>query len=85
MKCPGNCEEHGECLNLKQIALDSSSNGASADFTYGSNPNNADQWDAEKIRACKCDTGYTGYDCRECKILIFVRILISMNSEMPDR
>ena len=37
---------------------------------YGTDPNNAATWDADRVFGCSCDVGYEGYDCslRTCPI-----------------
>ena len=37
--------------------------GVRTDLTYGATPNDALRWDFEAIRGCKCNSGYTNYDC----------------------
>ena len=70
MKCPNDCSSRGECLTLAEIA---SKHGQ----TYGTDPNSASTWDANRITACVCDTydfsfepgnrgdvsDWIGYDC----------------------
>lgn len=48
-KCKDNCNHHGQCVNMNRMAR-------FYDVSYT-------QWDAYKIYGCKCDEGYTGYDC----------------------
>lgn len=62
MSCPSSCSGHGTCETLAALAADATlSVGGAVGRTYA-------QWDASKIRACKCDGGYTGVDCsqRQC-------------------
>lgn len=72
MSCGGagsvECSGHGQCMELRQLATETKVNGVVAGYTYGTDPNNAQTWDAIKIKSCVCDNGYTGYDCslREC-------------------
>ena len=37
--------------------------GIRTDLTYGSTPNDEFHWDFEAVRGCKCNAGYTHYDC----------------------
>merc|ERR1711871_1069860 len=72
ISCPGGeppCNGHGQCLSQSQLALQSTyhSNGALTDFTYGRIPNDPYRWDYNKLYGCKCDIGYTGYDCSQRK------------------
>lgn len=48
-KCKDNCNHHGQCVNMNRMAR-------FYDVEYN-------QWDATKIYGCKCDDGYSGYDC----------------------
>jgi EGF-like domain len=50
--CPNECSGHGVCQTVRELALGDYSN------TY-------ELWDADKGLACKCDAGYSGYDCSE--------------------
>ena len=66
--CPGAdisgpCSYHGECLSMQLLAAAAQKNGVRTELTYGSTPNDAAHWDFEKIRGCKCDSGYTYWDC----------------------
>ena len=73
MKCGGGtieCSGHGRCVTLKELASEIKVNGEYAGFSYGSDPNNANTWDASKIRTCLCDSAYTGYDCSQRKIIL---------------
>ena len=53
---------------MREMALLATSNGDSDPRLYGSDPNNGNTWDADRIYGCICDEGWTGYDCseREC-------------------
>lgn len=74
MACGGgllnSCSGHGRCMTMAQLALWSENNGDATIITYGSDPNNADTWDYDRIHGCLCDKGYHGYDCslRDCPI-----------------
>ena len=59
------CSGHGTCLTMKDLAKQARVNGVLPNplFDYGSIPNNPMTWDANKIKGCLCDTGYSGYDC----------------------
>ena len=70
MSCPGGepaCTGHGQCLSMAQLAEQSTdhSNGALTVLTYGKTPNDPYHWDYNKMYGCKCDIGYTGYDCSQ--------------------
>jgi hypothetical protein len=68
MSCPGSldtCSGHGTCLAMAQLAEVSTINGDTTDFTYGANPNKPATWDAQRVRGCHCDDGYTDYDCSQ--------------------
>ncbi|KDO33497.1 hypothetical protein SPRG_02305 [Saprolegnia parasitica CBS 223.65] len=49
LDCANDCSGHGNCFSMADAAL---LNGAS--YTL---------WDANSIYGCRCDPGYTGYDC----------------------
>ena len=72
IQCPGGltneCNKHGRCATMREMALLATSNGDSDPRLYGSDPNNGNTWDADRIYGCICDEGWTGYDCseREC-------------------
>ena len=82
MSCPtadiegAPCSGHGQCLTMRQLALEASYNGDAAPVTYGSvRTTNSTAWDADHVQGCLCYTeGYwngttqnlsdwTGYDC----------------------
>jgi EGF-like domain len=50
--CPNECSGHGVCNTVRELAL-------------GDYSNSYELWDADKGLACKCDAGYSGYDCSE--------------------
>ena len=64
------CSGHGRCLSMRELALLHEDNGGLAPLTYGSDPNAAITWDADRIFGCHCDEGYEGYDCslRSCAL-----------------
>lgn len=64
MRCPNDCNGHGTCQSMNQIAK---THGGSYDYA-GHIRWRYDNWDAEKLWGCKCDRGYFGYDCslRKC-------------------
>ena len=66
MMCGGGttnaCNGHGKCMSMYELALNAEDNGDATDYTYGTDPNNAETWDYNKIWGCHCDEGYTGYD-----------------------
>ncbi|EQC31457.1 hypothetical protein SDRG_11055 [Saprolegnia diclina VS20] len=49
LDCPNDCSGHGSCFSMADAAM---LNGAT--YTL---------WDANSIYGCRCDPGYTGYDC----------------------
>lgn len=65
MVCPGRpeCSGHGECLSMALLAEAAEVNGVATSITYGATPNDALRWDWDRVRGCKCDEGYTYYDC----------------------
>jgi hypothetical protein len=70
LKCPGGqtnlCSRRGTCESLKALAAYARlENGEPIDVQYGSRPNDPLTWDAEMIQGCKCNDGYSGYDCSE--------------------
>ena len=61
--CPGGgrigaaCNGHGECLFVEELAQDPlATKGAKEYEDY-------QHWDRGRLRACKCDAGFTGHDC----------------------
>lgn len=65
LSCPGNpaCNGHGSCLTMNLLAQNAEINGDATAYTYGAIPNDRFTWDYNKVSGCKCDSGYTGYDC----------------------
>ena len=64
------CNGHGTCLSMRNLALRQTTTEGNADpQIYGSDPNNSNTWDADRIYGCHCDDGYEGYDCslRSCQ------------------
>merc|ERR1712025_180389 len=51
--CPNGCSGHGRCLSNQDV------NTQYRSYTY---PNDQ-MWDQARTQTCKCDRGYTGYDC----------------------
>lgn len=79
MSCPGtssDCNGHGTCYTINQLAVLSESNGDLLGYTYGDTPTSA-TWDYNSVRGCYCDQGYyhgpyaadyadyMAYDCTE--------------------
>lgn len=58
LTCFNSCSQHGECLSLKQAAEYNDGYLYNRSTTYT-------QWDAGIIYGCKCDAGWTGFDCSE--------------------
>jgi len=52
--CPNGCSGHGRCLDNSDV-----NPGQYMSFNY---PNDQ-MWDQMRTQSCKCDRGYTGYDC----------------------
>jgi hypothetical protein len=50
---------------MKELAKRAQVNGMNPNplYDYGSIPNDPMTWDANKIKGCLCDKGYSGYDC----------------------
>ncbi|KAH9187062.1 hypothetical protein AeNC1_010961 [Aphanomyces euteiches] len=56
MSCPS-CT-NGRCLSMREAAQSQDDYNLFTTTTYS-------LWDADKIRGCKCDFGFTGYDCSQ--------------------
>jgi hypothetical protein len=52
--CPNDCSGHGRCL-------DNYDHNPDQYMSY--NYPNDQMWDQKRTQSCKCDRGYTGYDC----------------------
>lgn len=66
MKCPGaggQCNGHGRCLPMWDLAAQSLQHGGGNSFTYGAKPNDNFRWDHNKLHGCLCDDRWVGYDC----------------------
>ena len=50
--------------------LHKDADGLSSPITYGSDPNGASTFDADRVFGCSCDDGFEGYDCslRTCPV-----------------
>jgi hypothetical protein len=65
LDCASSCSGHGQCLDMAELAALATINGDLTNFTYGATPNLPSTWDYDRIFGCRCDTGYTGYDCSQ--------------------
>jgi len=52
--CPNGCSGHGRCLDNKDVNP--------KQYSSWNYPNDQ-MWDQHRTQTCKCDRGYTGYDC----------------------
>lgn len=52
------CSGHGTCLSMRELGLQQT-----PPVGYGTDPNNAATWDADRVFGCYCDEGWEGYDC----------------------
>ena len=57
------CSNNGRCLSMRSLAYLYNNEGVLSSQHYGTDPNNALTWDADRIFGCYCDEGYEGYDC----------------------
>jgi hypothetical protein len=57
------CNGHGRCMTMAELALWTDKNGDATEYVYGSDPNNFATWDYDRVHGCRCDEGYSGYDC----------------------
>ena len=58
------CSGHGSCLTMFDLAQTATVNGGdAAGFTYGADPTERTTWDGKSLQGCRCDGGWTGYDC----------------------
>lgn len=64
------CSGHGQCYDMKTLSILKSEETGDANIVYGSDPNNANTWDATRIMGCKCQPYWEGYNCaqRTCPI-----------------
>mmetsp|Transcript_26838 Transcript_26838/g.48664 ORF Transcript_26838/g.48664 Transcript_26838/m.48664 type:complete len:569 (+) Transcript_26838:363-2069(+) len=72
------CSGHGECLSMRELGLrHKDAGGSSTPISYGSDPNGAGTWDADRIFGCNCDDGFEGYDCslRTCTVGVDPEVL----------
>lgn len=61
--CPSNCNSRGTCKSMRQIARDWGTEIAAPYYDgIGTEYTN---WDADSIRGCVCDPGWTGGACDE--------------------
>ena len=65
MSCPGDpaCNDHGTCMSMSELATVAEENGDATAYTYGATPNDAYTWDADRVYGCRCDDGFSGFDC----------------------
>lgn len=56
-KCPNNCNGHGQCMSLKQLARQSDALPLNAN-TYYEGEEDGDTWDEDMIYACVCDSSW---------------------------
>jgi hypothetical protein len=67
MACGGGlelpCYGHGRCMSMNELAEWADDNGDATEYSYGLDPNNPATWDGHRVFGCKCDAGYSGYDC----------------------
>lgn len=63
LTCPNLCNGHGTCRSMKYHASKKDP-GSGAVWAY------TDNWDAELVQGCHCDSGYSGFDCslRDCPV-----------------
>ncbi|KAL9189485.1 hypothetical protein ACHAXT_009160 [Thalassiosira profunda] len=74
--CAGNdsenlCSGHGTCLSMRELALrHEDTDGSPLPITFGSDPNSAATWDADRVHGCLCDEGFSSFDCsrRTCPV-----------------
>lgn len=57
MACPNNCNNHGQCVSLKDAAKTKDDLNFFREVTY------ATSWEATRIYGCMCEPGWSGYDC----------------------
>ena len=57
------CNGHGRCMTMAELALWADKNGDATEYKYGSDVNNFATWDHDRVHGCRCDEGYSGYDC----------------------
>lgn len=74
LSCPNNCNNHGLCVPVKHLTLNSNSDGSSQyekNYDYALVDNSAEyskqRKDGSLSYACVCDGEYEGYDCSEKK------------------
>ncbi|GMH94428.1 hypothetical protein TL16_g12904 [Triparma laevis f. inornata] len=58
LKCDNDCNNHGQCMSMKEAALQF--NGFSLNRSVSYN-----LWDSEQIHGCVCDHGWEGHACTE--------------------
>jgi hypothetical protein len=60
--CPNNCNGRGQCLSMLEVSkTDGVPTGSDAVGPIYAN------WEASKQYMCKCDLGFTGFDCSQSK------------------
>lgn len=53
---PAPCNGNGQCKTMAMLA-------EAAGFAYRKDVNDPFAWDAEMVRGCDCDAGFSGFDC----------------------
>lgn len=54
-----------QLLFVLEFSIKHPSSSSLLKHSYGEDPNNPYTWDAERIRGCACDEGWTGADCHD--------------------
>ncbi|CAM9473810.1 unnamed protein product, partial [Choristocarpus tenellus] len=61
LECPSDCNGRGRCMSMREAAVTIDGDKLFYDAEY-------EEWDADMIHGCVCDSGWEGYDCsmRSC-------------------